>query len=72
MKGKFYLVDYMPNKIVFVKEEDKNNCYAFFKERGSELKAVKHGITKGMKKDFKKFNPSQEIKSKLINLIITP
>jgi hypothetical protein len=66
MNGRYYKVDYIPNKLVYVYETTKEDIkfLAFFSEKGTGMKAIKHSINKtSSKRDFKKINftPDQKI-----------
>lgn len=62
MKGKFFNVEYIPNKLVYVYEITKDEILflAFFNECGNGMRAIKHQINKKSKTDFKElknYNP---------------
>ena len=69
MKGKFYNVEYIPNKLVYVYETTKEDIkfLAFFNV-GNGVKAIKHCINKKSKSDFKEQKNYVPIQS-IINLI---
>ena len=56
MTGKFYTLDYVPNKLVYVYEVTKEEIkfLAFFNDKGNGMKAIKHSVNKKSKKDFGK------------------
>jgi hypothetical protein len=58
MKGKFFTVDYIPNKLVYVYDTTPKEILflAFFKDKGqTELQAHKHSVSKKLKSDFKEY-----------------
>ena len=58
MKGKFFTVDYVPNKLVYVYDTTPNEILflAFFKDpKDTEMQAHKHSASKKMKSDFKTY-----------------
>ena len=65
MKSKFFNIEYIPNKLVYVYEVTKDEILflAFFNE-GNGMKAIKHCINKKSKSDFKEqknYTPIQSI-----------
>ena len=70
MEGKFYKVDYVPNKLVYVYKRDKNNIYflAFINKE-----AVKHSVSRKHWRDLKKvpsgYKPIESVFN-MINLAI--
>ena len=72
MIGKFYNIEYIPNRLAYVYEVTKEeiNFLAFFSENGDGLKAIKHSVNKALRKDFR--TPSRGYKSTpQINELIT-
>lgn len=75
LANKYYQVNYIPNKTVYVYEITKTEIkfIAFFKEKDSEFKAISHNVPIKSKKDFKPvkdcFNPTDIIKD-LVNSFI--
>lgn len=70
MKGKFFTVDYIPNKLVYVYDITPKEILflAFFKDpKDTEMKAHKHSANKKLKSDFKPYKntPIQSV----LNLI---
>lgn len=58
MKGKFFTVDYVPNKLVYVYDTTQTEILflAFFKDKGqTEMQAHKHSANKKLKSDFKTY-----------------
>lgn len=70
MKGKFFNLEYIPNKLVYVYETTKEDIkfLAFFNLKGNGMKAIKHQINKKSKSDFKELKNYTPIQS-IINLI---
>jgi hypothetical protein len=70
MKSKFFTVDYIPNKLVYVYDTTPKEILflAFFKDKGRDkLEAHEISINKKLKSDFKEYKqtPIQEV----LNLI---
>jgi hypothetical protein len=70
MKSKFFTVDYIPNKLVYVYDTTPKEILflALFKDKGRDkLEAHKHSVSKKLKSDFKEYKqtPIQEV----LNLI---
>lgn len=70
MKGKFYLLEYAPNKIAFVYKEEEGKIYFYvFLNEGKGMHAVTHTVNTGSKGDFKKAKIDPDLKIHLTKLI---
>ena len=72
MIGNFYVIEYVPNKLVYVYDVDEIEIkfLIFMNEHGNGLKAIKHSVSVKCKSDFGKpkkcFTPIPQIQQ-LIN-----
>ena len=76
MKNKFYKIDYVPNKLVYVYDiKDNQIMFLSFFNEGNGMQAIKHSMSTKSKKDFKKvsanYNPIPDI-TVMINEVLKP
>jgi hypothetical protein len=75
MKGNFYRLEYIPNKMAYVYETTKKEIkfLAFLKEKDSIFKAIPHSVSIKLKRDFVKpkncYVPHEEIKTLIKNFL---
>ena len=78
MIGKFFKLDYIPNKLVYVYALSRTEIHflAFFNEKGKGMAGIKHSLNKKSKRDLIKlkedFEPVPAIYKLIEDALVKP